>query len=80
MPEYSLPDLSGIGSRYGRVTFENGGSVTLRLDLDDLRPSRTHVTNDDVVVLIYRGKNAPASLHGTWTATAKATTSRTAAS
>lgn len=68
----TMPNIAPLGlPRYGRVNYTNGGSVSLQLDLDDLRPGRWYTSDDDEFVLLYRGDSPPNELYGTWTATVK---------
>lgn len=68
LPVQAQPLSPATYSRYGIVSFENGGSVTFSMELEDLRPASPQDA-DDEFVLIYRGADVPQALHATWTAT-----------
>ncbi|MBB6174853.1 hypothetical protein HNR23_004913 [Nocardiopsis mwathae] len=52
------------------ISFENGGSTTLRLELPALRPQTTHNSDDDEVVLVVRDADLP-EIPGHWRITAR---------
>lgn len=52
------------------VSYTNGGSVTLNLDVGELRPRGTYESEDEKIVLVVADRDL-ASIHGTWELTAR---------
>lgn len=68
-----LPDTAFFPSRssvHHGVSFENGGSTTLQLELPVLRPHATHNSEDDEVVLVVRDADL-GEITGRWRITAR---------
>lgn len=66
---YIMPHIAPSGPNCGSVSFRNGGSVDAAFKLDELRPARDFVTDDDFVLILR--DSSITELHGTWTATVK---------
>ena len=65
---HSFPAIDPIGY-HSRVSWENGGSVRLNLDIGKLRPKASDTIDEDDLVLIVRDPELP-SVTGTWEITA----------
>ena len=61
---------SSIHSYTPSITFKNKGSVLFNLDVGELRPKGTYVSEDEEVVLIVRDRTLT-SIHGSWELTAR---------
>ncbi|MDE9364443.1 hypothetical protein PZ938_02390 [Luteipulveratus sp. YIM 133132] len=56
--------------RFSKSSWKNSGSVTIQVDVGDLRPRATFESDDEESVLILRGE-ASETVHGTWQATVR---------
>ena len=68
MPGLRLPVNRSLDYMFPRTKIENGGSVVLTFPSGNLRPSESHVLDDEIVLIF--GPSEPTPLQATWTATA----------
>lgn len=67
--QYAQPSISGAYTPPS-VSFRNGGSVDLDLDVGELRPLGSYESEDEEFVLVVADASL-ASIHGTWQLTAR---------
>jgi hypothetical protein len=65
-----FPYIPSMPSIPGPVSFRNGGSVTIDVQVGDLRPRETYTTDDDEMVLVV-DEAGLTELTGTWKITVR---------
>lgn len=70
MPNVYQSNFNPSSFRPSSSTWKNSGSVDVEVDVGDLRPEATFVTDDEETVLVIFGE-APESVEGRWRATTR---------
>lgn len=74
-----IPNYANMGQLYTpsatqyiphSISYKNGGSVDLSLDVGELRPRGTYVSEDEEIVLVVADRSLT-SIRGTWELTAR---------